>query len=543
MQPDLTSANLRGADLSGMDLAGASLSLANLKKADLGGATLIGANLAGANLEDANLAGANLDGAILAGTHLVRAVLAGAYLRKTNLAGANLTGRINLSGADLSDANLAGARLVGAILSGANLTRAILAGADLREADLTGANLTDAVVSGAKFDGADLAGAIVRTHRAPPPPIENSAQAEVPSDWEGAVAPFTVPAQNGSNPNLAAMMADNEPELPLGNEVADDGDTFSPSIDELGIDDLGIEDHADAAGFGEGAVADDALAEASFTPDEDLETDLEPAPGVQADGALDTASLSAATDEEAAAEEVVDEEVAADEIDVVAAPAAPPAGGLTLQVKVGSIIKGRPAAAANAGQLAPLDIAPPSEAVDNRVLTYETKEMAILALYSTQVGSRTPDQKKLLVDLLTQYNKNVFHGDVRVPMVAAGNAIIAGFDSPTNALRCGTIYIDMLREMNVESYVAVNWGKATAMIDEDGEVHDELIVNSISPTARLMPVAARGEVLILEELYSHQLTQRELFTFEQVTRTWKTMADPTGTGVEVPCYCVRRAAP
>ena len=182
------------------------------------------------------------------------------------------------------------------------------------------------------------------------------------------------------------------------------------------------------------------------------------------------------------------------------------------------------------------------ERIDDRVLSYETREMAILALYSAQIGRKTPHERKLLVDLLTQYNRNVFPADIRVPMVATGNAIIAGFDNPTNALRCGTIYIDMLREMNVESYVAVNWGKATAVSDEDDATHDDLIVNSISPTARLMPVASRGEVLILEELYAHPQTQRDMFTFDHVTRTWKAMSDPGGRGVDVPCYSVRRKA-
>jgi len=505
VQPDLTSANLRGADLSGMDLAGVSLSLANLKKADLAGANLTDANLAGADLEEAILAGATLDGAVMAGTQLARAVLAGASLRKTNLAGANLTGGTNLSGANFEEANLAGAKLAGANLAGANFSNAILAGADFRDADLTGANLTNAVTSGAKFDGANLAGAIVRSHRSVPPSRHEPAEVDPQSDMDETAAPFTAPAEDDRDARLAALLAEDEPEPPLPPEAV--ADPFpEPELEAFLESEFEVTPEPAPEAIPEPELEAPPEPELEAFLESEFEVPPEPAPE-----AIPEPELEAPPEPEPEAPPEPEFEVAPEP-----EPAAAPAPSM--------------------------EMPPPDEPIDDRVLTYDTRDMAILALYSVQIGRKTPHERKLLVDLLTQYNRNVFPVDVRVPMVATGNAIIAGFDNPTNALRCGTIYIDMLREMNVESYVAVNWGKATAVIDEDGSAHDDLIVNSISPTARLMPVASRGEVLILEELYAHPLTQRDMFTFEHVTRTWKAMSDPGGRGVDVPCYSVRRNA-
>ena len=92
--------------------------------------------------------------------------------------------------------------------------------------------------------------------------------------------------------------------------------------------------------------------------------------------------------------------------------------------------------------------------------------------------------------------------------------------------------------MHVESYVAINWGAATIRTPLDDDGRYELLADSISQAARLMPVGVVGEVLVLEELYSNPLTQRDLFSFERVERRWTAVSDRAGDGVDVLCYCV-----
>lgn len=98
IDPDLESADLRGANLSECDLA----------SADLSDSDLNGANLTYARLQSSDLSRVNLDHADLSHANLEGAALNFANLRETNLSGANLC-LANLQGADLRGANLEGA--------------------------------------------------------------------------------------------------------------------------------------------------------------------------------------------------------------------------------------------------------------------------------------------------------------------------------------------------------------------------------------------------------------------------------------------------
>ena len=59
---------------------------------------------------------------------------------------------------------------------------------------------------------------------------------------------------------------------------------------------------------------------------------------------------------------------------------------------------------------------------DSPFYTYETRELAILALYLDQVSRKTKAEKAMLLDLLVQYNRNFLGQDVSVPMTTSGNA-------------------------------------------------------------------------------------------------------------------------
>lgn len=480
-QPDLAGADLKGADLAGMDLTGAVLSLANLRKADLSGANLKLANLAGANMDEVNLSGAFLEGATIAGAYLLRANLSGACLRRVNLAGASLVGKINLSGADLTGANLAGARLVGAKLTGANLTRAILAGTDLREADLGGANLTDADTSGAKFDGANMSGTIIRDYRV-------GGRKRPFSDEDAADE-----GESTGELDFAADLPGRDAEEKQPNKEVEA--EILPALVEASLEGLITEEEE---------VETDLLASADTLP-------VEPDPKPEA--------LVAETIQ---TEPILDEILAQPEAQIEIAPVSVEASDLS------DVPAAQPISVAAA----------PEEETDEGFYTYEHKDLAILMLYSEPFSHKTKEERHLLVDLLMQYNKILF-GKSQISMATKGNSIIAGFENPTDALRCAGFYINILRDMKVDSNVCVNWGFATVRRNMEDDGHGELLLNSIAPAARLRPIATSGEVLILEELFTNPNTDKNIFEFEPVSREWTLSSDQSGPSVNVLCYRVR----
>jgi uncharacterized protein YjbI with pentapeptide repeats len=496
VRPDLTSANLRGANLAGMDLSGSLLSLANLRKAVLSGANLRDCNLPRASLEDADLSGAKLQGANLAGATLLRANFSGANLRMANLAGANLAGRMDLSGVDLTGANLAGAKLMGANFSGATLTGANLAGADARNANFTGADLTDAVTAGTLLDGANMSGAVIRRSASRTQAPDAVPEPEAPQSYDEAEAePLPV------LPDKAPASTDRTP---------------PPEPIELPPNDLDL-----------GLDAEEAW-------DDKIPDEQETSPTIEAE-----VESGGELEQPEPPMSLSDEDMAGGMAELTDfAPVAMPVPPRLAESEISDLLSTTDLEAPPTPSLFQGNEILDDEA-DSPFYTYETRDLAILALYSDQVRRKTKAEKAMLLNLLVQYNRNFLGQDVSVPMTTSGNAILVGFGDPTNALRCGGLYISMLRDMHVDSYVAVNWSMATVRIDPEGTESDELIANSISPSARLMPVGVVGEVLVLEELYSNPQTQRDLFTFERVARKWKAANDTQSEGIDVICYSVR----
>ena len=500
MRPDLTSANLRGANLAGMDLSGSLLSLANLRKAVLSGANLRDCNLPRACLEDADLSGAKLQGANLAGATLLRANFSGANMRMANLAGANLAGKMDLSGVDLTGANLAGAKLMGANFSGATLTGANLAGADARNANFTGADLTDAVTAGTLLDGANMSGAVIRRSASRTQAPGAAPEPEAPQSYDEAEA---------------------EP-LPVLPDTAPAPTDFAPPPEPIELPPSDLDPGLDAEEAWDNEIPEEQETSPAIEAEVEAGDELE-----QPEPPMDLS----------------DEDMAEDVVEPTdSAPVTLPVPAQLAESEISDLLATTDLEDAPPHSLSQGDEILDDEA-DSPFYTYETRDLAILALYLDQVSRKTKAKKAMLLDLLVQYNRNFLGQDVSVPMTTSGNAILVGFGDPTNALRCGGLYISMLRDMHVDSYVAVNWSVATVRIDPEGTESDELIANSISPSARLMPVGVVGEVLVLEELYSNPQTQRDLFTFERVARKWKAANDAQGEGIDVICYSVRSKQP
>ena len=526
IRPDFASSDLSNANLSGMDLSGASLSSADLHRAVLAGAVLKGCNLAGAKLDDADLSGADLTDANLAGASLLRANLSGATLHNANLAGSNLAegpnaAGANLSGANLYGANLAGADLRGALLYGASLCSANLAGADLRDAAMAGADLTDAGTAGAKFSGGDLASI-----------IRGFDQFSALEDVEQLGA---APEEALDETEIEALLESEtdepadpmpEPELPEEDLLEAEPSADAPQA-ELLSEDTDSETSEQGADEGLDEAERDLIVPPLDEVEDDEEADDEPeALEIEAEG--DELSTELAEPEpEIEVLPIEDfEEAMLDESDAEVGFDPEPDSETETDLQAD----------------APGDLVLPQveeDISDDRVFSYSTKEMAILALYSPQIAKKSKADRKALLDLMVHYNRTYFPAAVRIPMTLSGNALLAGFENPTDALRCGGLYIDMLRGMQVESYVAVNWGEATVRRPEDEEEgYDELIANSISLAARLMPVGVVGEVLVLEELYSNPQTQRDLFSFDRVSRKWKAVSASNEDGIDVLCYSV-----
>ena len=537
IRPDLSSSDLAGANLAGMDLSRASLSGADLRGALLAGTILRSGNLAGANLDGADLSGADLTEANLAGASLLRANLSGAVLNNTNLAGANLSGGLNLSGAKLERANLAGADLRGVLMYGTGLESANLAGADLRGVVAAGASLGNASLAGAQVDDNWMSS----SERA-------SGAAVIPFDAE---SPETVDEQDA-----AALFGAADMDVPPSDPVIQseqDGDAVIEYVDEsealggLQVDDSLLNDEvlpvpslelvaeeepveiAVAADLESNfATASDAMVALAEKLDSDLDADVPLPP--------EDVSMSQSLEKvQALMQQLADEDEKAEaEAEISLAPV----GDLEIPAPEPDPELGRAEIEPSESDDADDDVVV-DDSADDRIFAYTTKEMAILALYSPQIGKKTLADRNALLDLMVHYNRSFFPAAVRIPMTLSRNALLAGFDDPSDALNCASLYIDMLRGMQVESYVAVNMGIGTVRSPEDEEGHDELIANSISPAARLMPVGTQGEVLVLDELYNHAGTQKEMFVFEPVERMWKAVSAPSDEGIQVTCYMVK----
>ena len=439
-------------------------------------------DLSGADLRGADLSGMDLSGAILAMALMPKANLCGAVLRDANLAGANLDEAL-LCGATLEGANLAGAILTGANLSGAWAARINLAGANLGgNANLSGADLSGANMAGTKLPGAMLSGC-------------NLSQGML------AGADFTDADLSGANLSDAVTSgARFEGAAMVGVDLRADR-SRKPEINPSARAD-------NVTPFPIVAVEpprqnDEVLVEAPLP-------DFEPEPEID-EISEDVEPVIDADPADFAVEELASPEQDFSADDVPEVPSQP--------------VVAQPEPFVN-------------EEIDDRVVSYETREMAILALCSEHFGRKSAAEKKMFIDLLVQYNRNFFKDGEKIPLVSAGGVVLAGFADPTDALHCANMYIGMLKNMHVDAYAGVNIGAATVAVDEDGGGYDEIVLNSIPPMARLIPLRAHGEVLILEELYSHAMTRKNEFTFEQVTRRWGALSDPKGDGVDVVCYTV-----
>jgi uncharacterized protein YjbI with pentapeptide repeats len=442
-------------------------------------------DLSGADLRGADLSGMDLSGAVLALASMPKANLCGAVLRDANLAGANLDGAL-LCGAVLERANLAGAILTDANLSGAWAARANLAGANLGgNADLSGADLTGANMAGTKLQGAMLSGCNLTQGMLAGADFTNA-------DLSGANLTDAVTSGarfEGAN-MVGVDLRTDRPRKPEATAGRADNVTPFPGIaadPRLNAEPTAQEER--------GGAADDSLVRCP-EQEEPVAIPQEPTP-ISDDFAFE-------------AEQLVAEQDIEDEISFAAPQNVPLPEPRTSGV----------------------------DEIDDRILSYQTKEMAILALCSSQFGRKSPAEKKMFIDLLVQYNRNFFRNGAKIPLVAAGSVVLAGFDDPTDALHCANMYISMLKNMHIDAYAGVNLGTATVAVEDGGESHDEIVLNSIPPMARLIPLHAQGEVLILEELYSHAMTRKDEFAFEQVTRRWGALSDSNGEGVDVVCYTV-----
>jgi uncharacterized protein YjbI with pentapeptide repeats len=176
---DLTGTNLDGASLVGADLRGIRLQCADIneliltdnresaKCASARGANFTRAKLSEARLQGVDLRAAKLEDSQMDGADLSYSMLAGANFSSAHLDRADLTGGVQMQGANFLVASLHGADMTGAQLQFADFSSASMQGAILAYAHLQGAVLRDADLEGAdlsrtQLQGADMTGARVR---------------------------------------------------------------------------------------------------------------------------------------------------------------------------------------------------------------------------------------------------------------------------------------------------------------------------------------------------------------------------------------------
>jgi uncharacterized protein YjbI with pentapeptide repeats len=386
--------------------------------------------------------------------------------------------RPDLVCAGLVGANLAGMNLSGAMMTLANLCGANLCGANLEKANLARVNLDDANLAGARLIGANLAGASLLR------------------------ANFCGSSLRGAN--LA-------------------GGNFTGNADLSGADLSG----ANLAGVRltgvtlAGANLSNAMLAGADLRNADLTgTDFT---GTIVSGAnFEGATLVGSSLDLGA----IGEKRAPSKL----APSAPlPASSSP------AIVEAPPP---------PPPVVRPEKEAPGPQCSYVSRDAAILTLHSGQIARKSRDEKTTILDLLFRYNESFFGVTSDVAVAVLDNVVVVAFSNPTDALRCGSLYNTILGQMGVESCVGITWGAITVREKTlnnrrvDG-FRPEIVIDSLSPAASLMPAGGVGEVLILDEMYSNSGLDRNVFGFEPVTRQWRGYSSSDGVVTEVSCYKVR----
>ncbi|MBF0248097.1 MAG: pentapeptide repeat-containing protein [Alphaproteobacteria bacterium] len=401
----------------------------------------------------------------------------------------------DLSQADLTNTDLAGMNLRGTILSQANLKKSNLSGANLKGASLAGANLQECNLAGADLEGANLAGAYLLKANLTGCNLRNVNLARA-----GLVGKANFSGADFTNANLAGARA-------AGANMS--GANFSHAT--LVGTDLRDSDmtgaclaNADTSGTKfDGANLTGTILHDFRQHEDDRVVDYPPAPEPQIQAVPAPEPYSEPEPEPEAYFEPEPEPEPEPQ------PARAPA----------------PAPQAEA------------PAIDNRYYQFQTHEYAFLSLFLSNFARRSQKEKNDLLAWLAHYNAQYLHLEGFIPMTTLANAIVCGFDNPTQALRCANGYLATLKQIGVDAYATITMGTATVRSEPDSN-DKELLANSISPGARLEPLANPGEVVVLEELHNHPATDRSQFDFSKVTRPWRMMTDTEGLGVNAVCYLV-----
>ena len=119
-----------------------------------------------------------------------------------------------------------------------------------------------------------------------------------------------------------------------------------------------------------------------------------------------------------------------------------------------------------------------------------------------------------------------------------GDAVVAGFENPDDALSCGCKFIEHLAIENIEARIGMSQGNAlvkyntmTCRLDIEGE--------SIDVGARLEQIAEPGEVLISKDLYNHAALEKLDFVFTAEKRKLTKGVGDKFEGTFIECYAVK----
>ena len=385
--------------------------------------------------------------------------------------------RPDLVCAALVGANLAGMNLSGALLTLANLCGANLCGANLEKANMARVKLDDANLAGARLIGANLAGASL-----------------LRANFCGSSL---------RDANLA-------------------GGNFTGNADLSGADLSG----ANLAGV---RLAGVALVGTNFSNAMLAGADLRNADLTGADF-TDTVISGANFLGAQLAGTTLNPQLAMQKTAVAKAPLPTPPPVIPPQ-PVAEIPKPEPAP--------PID-----QVAQGPHCNYVSRDAAILTLHSEQIARKSYEEKTTILDLLFRYNQSFFGVTSDVAVAVLESVVVVAFINPTDALRCGSLYNTILGQMGVESCVGITWGVITVREkmqqgDNVESERSEIVVDSLSPAARLMPTGGVGEVLILDEMYSNSGFDQNMFGFEPVTRKWRGYSSSDGAAVDVSCFKVR----
>jgi class 3 adenylate cyclase len=148
------------------------------------------------------------------------------------------------------------------------------------------------------------------------------------------------------------------------------------------------------------------------------------------------------------------------------------------------------------------------------------------------------EERQQKVDLMRLIGRSILKSEKGMYINTWGDGVIAGFDDPTQGLRCACKFVSHLDVDGVEVRVGVNWGVARITYNEITERTD-IDGESVNVGARIEPLAQPGEVLASDVVCGLEELEKSDFLFTEKTIELRKSVGGTEAGDKIKVHSIK----